>query len=97
MLTCVQIHFKGPAREIGRLLSNMISNVKLKLEISKVKAGLKKYTIFFKKVFIVSFRLNRIRHKTSAVNFRAFCIASQKVLLLPSLHKLFIVWLGLDI
>ena len=41
MLTCVQIHFKGPSRKIGRLLSNMISNVKLKLEITNVNAGLK--------------------------------------------------------
>ena len=59
MLTCVQIHFKGASKEIGRLLSNMISNVKLKLEISNVNGGLKKYVIvfFFKKVFIVSFRL----------------------------------------
>ena len=29
---------KGPSREIGSLLSNMISNVKLKLEISNIKA-----------------------------------------------------------
>ena len=58
MLTCVQIHFKGPSREIDRLLSNKISKVKLKPEISNIKAGLKKYV--FKKtttVFIVSFRL----------------------------------------
>ena len=39
----MQIHFKGPSSEIGRLLSNMISNVNLKLEISNVNAGLKKY------------------------------------------------------
>ena len=38
MLTCVQIQFKGQSGEIGRLLSNMISNVKLKFEISNVKA-----------------------------------------------------------
>ena len=43
MLTCVQIQFKGASREIGLLreidlLSNMISNVTLKLEISYVKA-----------------------------------------------------------
>ena len=29
---------KGPSREIGRLLSNMISNAKLTLEINNVKA-----------------------------------------------------------
>ena len=57
MLTCVQIHFKGPSREIGRLLSNVISNVKLKLEISNVKAGLKKY-IFFKKSVYCFFPVN---------------------------------------
>ena len=38
MPTCMQIHFKSPSREKGRLLSNMISNVKLKLEKSNVKA-----------------------------------------------------------
>ena len=32
------MQFKGPSREIGRLLSNMINNVNLKLEISNVKA-----------------------------------------------------------
>ena len=47
MLTCVQIHFKGASREIGGLLSN---NVKLKIEISNVKAELKKY-VFLKKCF----------------------------------------------
>ena len=59
MLTCVQIHFKGPSREIDRLLSNKISNVKLKPEISNIKAGLKKIRFFLKKktVFIASFRL----------------------------------------
>ena len=46
MLTWVQIHFKDPSREIGRLLSNMLRNVELKLEISNVKAGLKKYGFF---------------------------------------------------
>ena len=35
---CVQIQFKDPSTEIGRLLRNMISNVKLKLVISNVKA-----------------------------------------------------------
>ena len=38
MLTFVKTQFKGLLKKIGRLLSNMISNVKLKLEISKVKA-----------------------------------------------------------
>ena len=33
MLTCLQIQFKGPLREVGRLLSNRLSNMKLKLEI----------------------------------------------------------------
>ena len=34
MLTYVQILFKGPSGEIGRLLSNKLSKVKLKPEIS---------------------------------------------------------------
>ena len=33
MLICVEIQFKGPSQEIGTLLSNMIRNVKLKLEM----------------------------------------------------------------
>ena len=41
MLTYVQIQFKGPSTEIGKLLSSMITNVKLKLEISNVKADRK--------------------------------------------------------
>ena len=57
MLTCVQIHFKGPPREIDRLLSNMISNMKLKLEISNVKAGLKN-TFFLKKSVYCFFLVN---------------------------------------
>ena len=57
MLTCVQIQFKGPLGEIGRLLSNMISNVKLKFEISNVKADWKNTFLFLKKVFVVSFPL----------------------------------------
>ena len=43
MLTCVQI----PSREIGRLSNKMISNVKLKVEISNVKADLKNTLFFF--------------------------------------------------
>ena len=46
MLTCVQIQFKGPSRAIGKLSGNMITNVKLKLEISNAKAG-QKNTLFF--------------------------------------------------
>ena len=46
MLTCVQIEFKGPSREIGILLSNIISNVKLKLEINNVKTY-RKNRLFF--------------------------------------------------
>ena len=92
MLTCVQI----PSREIGRLSNKMISNVKLKVEISNVKADLKN-TLFFFLMFVVSFRLIQNTCKTSAVTFRARCIVSQKLLLLPSLHKLLILWLVLDI
>ena len=46
MLTCAQKQFKGPSREIGGLLSNMISNVKFKLEISNANAD-RKNTLFF--------------------------------------------------
>ena len=53
----MQIQFKGPSREIGRLLNNIISNVKLKLEISNVNADGKKHIVFLKKVFVVSFGL----------------------------------------
>ena len=53
MLTCLQIQFKGPLREVGRLLSNRLSNMELKLEISNVKAGLKK-RVFFKKIVVFS-------------------------------------------
>ena len=53
VLMCVQIQFKGPLREVGRLLSNRLSNMKLKLEISNVKAGLKK-RIFLKKIIVFS-------------------------------------------
>ena len=48
---------KGPSREIGRLLNNIISKVKLKLEISNVNADGKKHIVFLKKVFLVSFGL----------------------------------------
>ena len=58
MLACAQIQFKGPSRERGRLLSNRLSNVSHKLETSTVKAGLKKYFVFFL-VFIVSLRLTQ--------------------------------------
>ena len=34
VLTCAQIKFKGPSREIGRLLNNCLNNMRLKLEIS---------------------------------------------------------------
>ena len=47
MLTCLQIQFKGPLREVGRLLSNRLSNMELKLEISNVKARLKARLGFF--------------------------------------------------
>ena len=51
MVPCAQIQFKGPSREIGRLLSNRLSNVSHKLETSTVKAGLKKYFVFFKSLY----------------------------------------------
>ena len=58
MLTYVQIQFKGPSREIGKLLSNMITNVKLKLEISNVKADRKNTFVFFKKGLCCFFPVN---------------------------------------
>ena len=34
MLACVQIQFKGPSGELDRLLSNFLSNMMLKLQMS---------------------------------------------------------------
>ena len=60
IVPCVQIKFKGPSREISRLLRNRLSNVGLKLEISNVKAGLKKYFLFsfFRKSVYCFFAVN---------------------------------------
>ena len=33
MLTCIQLQFKGPSRDLGRLLYDRLSNVRLKHEI----------------------------------------------------------------
>ena len=33
MLTCIQLQFKGSSRDLGRLLNDRLSNVRLKLEI----------------------------------------------------------------
>ena len=49
MLTCAKMHFKGSSKEIGRLSSNMISNVKLEVEINNLTAD-----FFFKGVFCFS-------------------------------------------
>ena len=84
------MQFKGPSREISRLLRNIISNVKLKLEINNVKTDLKIRCFFLKSVYCF-FRLIKNTCKTSAVTFRVRCIESQKMLLPPSLHKLLIV------
>ena len=46
MLTCVKIQFQGPSREKERLLSNCLSNMSLKIEISNEKARLKKVLCF---------------------------------------------------
>ena len=43
------MHFKGSSKEIGRLSSNMISNVKLEVEINNLTAD-----FFFKGVFCFS-------------------------------------------
>ena len=58
IVACAQLMFKGPSREIGRLLSNKLSNVSHKFETTNVKTGLKKMT-FLKKVFIPSLRLTQ--------------------------------------
>ena len=42
MLSCVQIQFKGPSREITILLRNRLTNMRLKLELRNVGTGLKK-------------------------------------------------------
>ena len=71
---CVKIQFNGPSREISRLLRNRLNNVSVKLEISNVNIGLKKYFVFFsEKVFIVSLWLTQSTCKTSTVSFRARC------------------------
>ena len=80
MPACVQIQFKSPSRQIGKLLSNCLSNMKL------VKASLKNALFFFKKCLLFFSSV-----KTSAVTFRALCIASSKLLLSPSLRKLLFV------
>ena len=47
MLTCTNTVLRSFKRK-GRLLSNRLSNVKLNLEISNAKAGLKKcFALFF--------------------------------------------------
>ena len=54
MQTCVKIQFQGPSREKGRLLSNYLSHMSLKIEISNEKARLKKvlcFLFFFKSVY----------------------------------------------
>ena len=48
-------------------------------------------------MFIASFRLIQNLCDKTAVTFRVRCIASYTLLLPPSLRKLLIVWLGLDI
>ena len=50
MLTSVQIQFKSTSRQIGKLLSNCLSNKKL------VKTSLKNALLFYKKVRFVSFQ-----------------------------------------
>ena len=50
ILICVQIHFKVPSRQIGVLLRNKVSNMRLKLEISK--KGWKKCCFSKKHVFL---------------------------------------------
>ena len=83
MLTFVQIQFKNPSRQMGRLLSNCLSNMRL------VKASLKN-ALFFQKKFIFLSGYYGIRDKTLTVTFRAQCIASGKLLLPPLLCKLLI-------
>ena len=97
MLTCVQIEFKGPSTEIGSLLSNMISNATLKLKTSNVKANSKNTFFLKKKCLLFLSGQYRIRDKTSGVTFRFRCITSQKLLLPPSMRKLLIVWLDINI
>ena len=70
MVACVQIQLNGPSRELGRLLSNMVSNMKLKPEINNVKGD----TLFCFKCFLLLSGIYRIRDKISGVTFRARCI-----------------------
>ena len=50
MPTFVEIQFKGPSREAGRLLSNRFSNMRLKLLKVIMNAGLKK-CVFYLNVY----------------------------------------------
>ena len=79
MPTCVQIQFKSRSRQIGKLLSNCLSNMRL------VKASLKNALFFLKKCLLFFSSVK------TAVTFRALCIASLKLLLSPSLRKLLFV------
>ena len=58
IVPCAQMQFKGPSIEIGRLLSNRLSNVSHKLETSNVKAGLKKCFFLKKKSVYCFFAVN---------------------------------------
>ena len=84
----VQIHlllcwqFKSPSRNMKLVLLQQH-------EDGRCWSG--KCVVFLKCSFFFS------SDKTSAVTFRALCIASEKLLLLPSLRKLLIIWLGLDV
>ena len=76
MLTCTNTVYRYFKRK-SRLLSNRLSNVRLNLEISNVKAGLKKCcSFFFKKNVYCFFPVNTERDTTSAVAFRARFIGS---------------------
>ena len=58
MLTCVKMQLQSPSGEKGRLLSNCLSNMRLKLEISNVKARLKKFRCCFLKRVYCFFPVN---------------------------------------
>ena len=100
MLTCVQMQFKGPSREIGRLLSNMINNVNLKLEISNVKADWINTLFFILKSVFYFFPVNAkyvIKHQMWHLELGVFYKSEVVVAACLRCIKLCIVWLVLDI
>ena len=80
MLTYVQMQFKSPSRQIGKLLRNCLSNMKLG------KASLKNALFFIKSAFCF---FPVIKHQLQPLE--VYVLQVKKLLVLPSLCKLLIV------